>query len=500
MRRLSTDVLAGATSSFVTLLAAIAATPLYLRVLGAEAFGVVGFVLSLQAALLVLDGGVALFAIRAIAQNKNESARRATANLVHGLARVSWYAAVAIVGLIALSATSLAQRWLKLGDLQPAYVAQSLVLAGVAIGARWPLGLYQGVLTGSHQIVAVSFVNALMIVLSTGGGVALMVWFVPDLRVLFAWLAAASLTQVFWCRGLARRALGAGQAPAKGEVLQFYRLSAAAGWLGLVGLLLMQVDKVVLSKVLPVGMFGYYVIAATMASGLYALVTPVFNVLYPRFAVLALEPGRVELRRLYRSSTLALATLVFPIAAALAFFADSILLLWTRDSVAAQAASSVVKLLALGTALHGIMFVAFALKLACGASKLALAIGVTLLAVSFPAIVVAGVLGGGTGAAAAWLMLNLAYLVGGSALTHWRLLPGMGYRWLVNDVAPPAALALGLAYGAAWWSGANGWSAGARTALSAVVVVACWVLMSCASRRLRHGLAAQWPRKSAGPR
>jgi len=498
MRRLSIDVLAGATSSFIALLAAIAATPIYLRVLGAEAFGVLGFFFSLQAALLVLDGGVALLVTRLVAQRKDDPAGRATANLVYGLARLSWYLAAAIIGLVALSAGSLAQLWLNLDQLRPAYVAQALILAGVAIGARWPLGLYQGVLMGSQKMVALSVINAAMVLLSTGGGIAFVAWFAADLRVLFAWLAATSLMQVLWCRSLAREALGAGHAPAAGEVFQFYRVSAAAGWLGLVGLLLMQLDKLVLSKVLPVGMFGYYVIAATTASGLYALVTPIFNVLYPRLAILALEPEQVELRRVYRSSTLALATFVFPIAAVLAFFADSILLLWTRDSAAAQAASPVLRLLALGTALHGIMFVAFALKLACGASKLALAISLSLLAAFLPAIVLSSVLWGGVGAAGAWLVLNLTYLLAGSELTHRRLLPGLGHCWLTNDVIPPAVLALSVAYAAAWWSRADGWSAGERTALSAFLVVACWTFMVCTSSRLRHAVRAEWSRKTAG--
>lgn len=489
-KSLSTNVAAGAVSSFVSILAAVIATPLYLRMLGAEAFGVLGFVLSLQAAILALDGGLAVSATRAVAQGQAELTRRSTADLMHGLAQASWCMALAVAGLMALLASSLAGQWLNLLELPTAYVAQSLAVAGVAIGVRWPLALYQAILIGSQKLVALSALNVSMTVLSTGGAVALMVLEGPDLRLLFAWLAAVALVQVLSCRSLARQALGAGRSPPKGEVKRFFRLSAAAGWLGVVGLLLMQVDKVVLSRMLPAGQFGYYVMATLMASALYGLVMPVFNVLYPRFAVLASAPDSTDLSRLYRDSTLALATLLFPLAAVLAFFADSILLLWTGDPAAVRAASSSVMLLALATAIHGVMFVPYALKLACGASRLALMISATLLAFSLPATIVAAARWGGPGAAAVWLVLNLLYMIAGSIVTHRRLMPALGHRWLIWDVAPPALLSIGSAYVLAAWTESGGWSAAQRVAAGTVLVVACWVLIGCGSTRLRIGVHA----------
>lgn len=484
-KSLSANVIAGAISSLVSILTAIAATPLYLKFLGAEGFGVLGFALSLQAALLALDGGIAVSATRVVAQSREEQALRTTADLMFGLARVSWCVALAICSLVALLGSVIASRWLNLVELPPEYVAQSLMLAGISIGVRWPLALYQGVLIGSQRLVSLSVLNVFMMLMTTAGAIAMMVWLAPDLRALFGWMAASGLIQVFWCRSLARRVLGAGRMPPSGEVLRFFRLSAAAGWLGVVGLLLMQVDKAVLSRVLPLGLFGYYVMAAMIVGGLYALVTPVFNVLYPRFAVLASNGDATDLRRLYRDSSLALATLLFPVAAALAFFADSIILLWTRNPAAVENGAPIVKLLALATALHGIMFVPYALKLACGASRLALVIGASLLVISLPAIIVAALHWGATGAAGAWLALSLCYIVIGSMLTHRRLLPGLAHRWLLEDVAPPALLSLGAVFTIAWWTHHAAWNAPARAATAAMLVIACWALMACASSRLR---------------
>jgi O-antigen/teichoic acid export membrane protein len=484
-KSLSTNVTAGAISSLVSILAAVIATPLYLRILGAEAFGVLGFVLSLQAAILALDAGLAVSATRAVAQAQTGAAGRSTTDLMYGLARASWYIAFIIAGTLALLASSLAASWLNLFELPEAHVAQSLAIASIAIGARWPLALYQGILTGAQRLVALSAVNILMTVLSTGGAVVLMLILGPDLRVLFAWFAGAALVQVLWCRQLALQALGDGRLPARGAVRAFFRASAAAGWLGLVGLLLMQIDKVVLSKMLPASQFGYYVMAGMVAGALYGLVMPVFNVLYPRFATLASMADTSDLRRLYRDSSLAVSTLLFPLAAVLAFFGDSVLLLWTGDPVAAQAASPILMMLALGSAVHGVMFLPYALKLACGASRLALGIGLTLLLLSLPAMIAAAARWGGTGAAGAWLTLTVFYLVAGSAVTHIRLMPGLGNKWLLFDVAPPALLSLISAYAVAMWTTSHAWSAGHRAMAASALVICCWVLVACSSTRLR---------------
>jgi O-antigen/teichoic acid export membrane protein len=415
LRRLGANVMAGAAGSFAALLAALVSAPIFLRLLGSEAFGVLGFVLALQAALLVLDGGVAISATRAVAQASNPSSHGRVADLLYGLARINWCVAALSAMAIALLAPVLAERWLNLVMLPTAYVSQSLAVAGVAIAARWPLAVYQAIVRGSQQEVRLTVINVSMTLISTAGAIAVLVLYAPDLRALFAWLAVTALAHALWCRRAAIGAIGRGTAPPKGEVPRFYRQSAAAGWLGLVGLLLMQMDKVVLSRVLTVDVFGYYVLASMVAGALYAIVTPFFHAVYPRLSALAAQADSGGLERLYRGSSLALAALIFPIAATLAFFAESVLLLWTGDGAAAAAAGPVVMLLALGTALHGVMFIPYALKLACGASKLALAIGVILLAISLPAAVLAATRWGAPGAAAAWLVLNLIYLVLGTA-------------------------------------------------------------------------------------
>jgi len=484
--RAGVHILAGAASSALTVIAAIVAMPLYLRFLGAEAFGVLGFIFALQAAVLALDAGLGLSVTRGVAQAQEADAAREMTSLVWGLSRAAWGIAVAIGAGMMLLSPFLVNEWLNLGHLSRGQAAQAMMLAGAAIALRWPIALYQGALIGAQRITAVGVLNILATIAGTAGAVALAVA-LHDLRWVMAWLVAAALAHVLAFRRLVLLTLGTSPGASRASLGSFFRQASATGWLGLVGLLLTQVDKVVLSRMLSVERFGYYIMASLMASSLYALVTPVFNVAYPQLARAA-GGSRVILEQSYRRVSLMLAALVFPVAAALGMFGGSILLVWTGDATAARVGAPVVLMLAFGTALHGTMFMPYALKLSLGASRLALAIAVTVLLLSLPIMILATLAWGANGAAAAWLGLHASYLVAGSAVTHRLLLPGLAWRWLLFDVGGPLLVSLAVAVAANLLARSQAWPAQGQVAVAALSVMACWGLLAACSGRLRLGV------------
>ena len=74
-------------------------------------------------------------------------------------------------------------------------------------------------------------------------------------------------------------------------------------------------------------------------------------------------------------------------------------------------------------------------------------INATLLIVFVPLLVLLSVRFGIAGAAAAWAILNLLYLFLGTWLTHRKLLPGIGPRWLGGDVGVPLMVSLAIVGG-----------------------------------------------------
>ena len=59
--------------------------------------------------------------------------------------------------------------------------------------------------------------------------------------------------------------------------------------IAITGAVLMHLDKLILSRLLPLEIFGHYSVAATVARGLYVLITPVFSAYFPRLSSLAAQ-------------------------------------------------------------------------------------------------------------------------------------------------------------------------------------------------------------------
>jgi len=127
----------------------------------------------------------------------------------------------------------------------------------------------------------------------------------------------------------------------------------------------------------------------------------------------------------------------------LTVFAEDLVHIWTGNPQIASSVAPIISLLAVGSALHGVMHFPYALQLAYGMTRLPLTINTILMVVLVPLILFFSLAYGALGAAMAWLVLHLFYVLLGSWLTHRSLLKGVGARWLLQDVGIPLALSFG---------------------------------------------------------
>jgi O-antigen/teichoic acid export membrane protein len=211
--------------------------------------------------------------------------------------------------------------------------------------------------------------------------------------------------------------------------------------IALATIVLTQLDKILLSRTLTLDDFGRYTLAGVIASGLYLLLTPMFNVIYPRMSTLVARNDTGSLLATYRNGTLILSSLLFPLVIFAALYSQELLQLWTGNAELAALVAPVASLLLAGTALGGVMHFPYALQLAYGEARMPLFISCTLTVVMAPLTIVLSLRYGAAGGATAWFVMNLLYLFFGTWITHRKLLPNEGPRWIVRDVAVPCATA-----------------------------------------------------------
>lgn len=483
---LGRNLLAGLASSLGTTAIGLVAVPLYLRYLGIEAYGVIGFFATLQAVLQVLDLGLGPTLNREVARFGAAGDLPAAGRLLHTLAVISWGMALVAAVLVAAASPWLAAGWLRADAASAPGVARALALMGLVIASRWPVSIYAAALMGAQRVALVSVYALGAAAAANLGAVAVLASVAPTLEAFFLWQAAASFGHVLLLRHAAWRGLG-GRAAGfdRSELRRVWRFSAGMTGVAAYAAAFSQVDKIVLSRTLSLREFGGYALASVVAGAMYLPVTPVHNAVFPRFAALVMSGEEAALAQLYRRATRLLGSFTFPLAAWLALCGTDLVAVWTRDADIAGAAGPVLALLAAGSALHGVMFLPYALQLAHGKTRLPLLVATILLAVLVPLVVVLSLRLGAPGGALAWLLVHALYVLLGTWLTHRVLLRGIGASWLAREVGTP--LALSAATGLVGWKLLSevGWSPWARLTIGAGLAAAAAAASLATSSGLR---------------
>jgi O-antigen/teichoic acid export membrane protein len=429
-------------------LLALVCFPIYLRLLdNMGAVGLLGVYATLQTALIYFDPGWSTTLNRELARRSLEAdSGQAMRNLLRTLEVVCWGLALVVAVVVVMSAPFLAAHWLHSQELTTQTVQRAVALMGVALLFLLPSKLYAGGLLGLQHQVLLSALLFVLIGIRYAGSVLALWWSTGDVTAFFLWHAVAWALQALVLGVALWVSLPGAPARARFDRIQLRGVSRFAAGMGVVSatlLLYTQLDRVILSRFLDA--FGYYVTAAMVAATLLCFSEPIFAAVFPRFTQLFVLGEQRALSDLYHGGCQLLAALVLPVTSVVAFFAPELLLLWSRDAGVTERAAPVLRLLMPGMAVYILSRLPYALQLAAGWTRLALAVNVAGIVVLGPLLFVAALRYGAVGAAAAFLGVNAAYTLASVVLMHRRLLPGQRAYWLVQDVGVPLSASLAAA-------------------------------------------------------
>ena len=421
----------------------LAFVPLYIRYLGMEAYGLIGLFALMQAWLGLLDMGMTPTLGREMARfTAGARSAQSIRNLLRSLEIVCFSVAIAI-GIVVWAASGwLASDWLKADRLSAGVVQSAIAVMALVIALRFVEALYRGALFGLQRQVWFNAVNAAIATLRGVGAIVVLAGISTTIEAFFLWQAFVSLISVIVIAAGVHSSLPRTDIPARLSLKALHEIRGfAGGMLGiaLLSLLLTQVDKVLLSRLLTLEAFGKYTLAATVAGTLYLVVTPITAALYPRLVELASDNDGGELASVYQRGAQLVTALTAPAALLLALFGDGVLFAWTGNAGLAHSAGPLLSALACGTFLNGLMYMPYQLQLAHGWTSLALKVNAVAVAVLVPAIFWIVPAYGAIGAAWVWIALNAVYVIVSIDLMHRRLLPAEKSRWYLSGIASPLA-------------------------------------------------------------
>lgn len=422
--------------------------PLYIHYLGMESYGLIGFFGVLQGVFALLDLGLSATLNRELASASGASGHDSEKHhLVRTLEVIYWLVAL-VAGLgIVLLAPWIAGNWFRNSELPLDTIRSAIALMGITLVFQAPYAFYLGGLMGLQQQVLASLYSSVCATLRPLGAIGLLMTVKPTLEVFFAWQAGISLVAVLGIRALLRRTLGPTKAPPRFQMAtlhKVWRFAVGMSGISFLNILLLNLDKIILSRILTLTDFGYYSLASTIAAIIFRLSGPVFSSGFPRLTQVASQGNEDALSGLYHQLNQVVSVLVFPAVSILGLFAPELLLAWTRKPEIVSNTVPLLRLLLIGNLVNSSQLLPLALQYAFGWTRLALMQSLGAAALLIPMLYVATLSWGAVGAAAAWSGVNLLSFVIGILFMHKRLLPKEFVPWAVRDIALPLMGAMGM--------------------------------------------------------
>ena len=424
----------------------LAFVPLYIKFMGVEAYGLIGIFATLLGLFALLDMGLGATLTREMARLSALPGReQEMRDLVRSLETIYWGIAVLIGLIVMVIAPFLANNWVKASKLSPEAIEQAIRIMGFAMALQWPASFYTGGLMGIQKQVLLNFITSGMSTLR-GAGAVLILWLgSPTVQAYFSWPIVLSMMNTgllafsLW-RNLPRS--GKNAVFNKTLLAGVWRFAAGMTGISILSTALTQVDKVILSRMLSLEMFGYYSLVGLVAMTIYRITGPVFSAVYPKLTQLSAIADRDGLILLYHKSCQLMSVLILPFAVMVALFSYEIMLLWTRNPATAENCRLLLSVVIAGTALNGLMHIPYALQLAHAWTKLSLYVNLISVFILVPLIVYLTRHYGAVGGASAWVILNAGYVLVSTPVMYKYLLPTEKWRWYREDVGVPLSVSL----------------------------------------------------------
>jgi O-antigen/teichoic acid export membrane protein len=460
------NILANYVGQLYATLIGILLVPQYVRYMGVEAYGLVGFYTMLQGWFMLLDMGLTPTLGRETARfNGGAIGALELRRLLRAFEGM--FLVLGAVGALVLivSAAPLAERWLTVQRLDVVEVQRAIMLMAMIVALRWICGLYRGAVTGFERIVWLSGFNVTIATLRFVLVIPFLIYVGSTPSHFFAFQLSIATLEAAVLIGKTYRLLPSVEFPGRigwswQPVRSVWRFALSAAFTSLIWVLVTQTDKLILSGLIPLTDYAYFTLAVLVASGITVLSSPITSVILPRLTKLNAQGDEAGLVLLYRGATQMVTVIAVPIVLVLAFFPSQVLTAWTGQPEVAASAAPVLTLYAVGNGILALAAFPYYLQVARGELTLHVVGNVLFVLLFVPLLLWAVSNFGMIGAGYAWIIANLLPFLVWLPIVHRRYLAGLHFAWLKKDIGAIVvlpAISAGLVLRLVDWPSTRGW-------------------------------------------
>ncbi|GAP21753.1 lipopolysaccharide biosynthesis protein [Leptolinea tardivitalis] len=416
------------------------ATPLLIKILGIESYGLIGFYTTLYGLINLLDFGISPTINRELARySVDQTQENRGRDLVRTLEIGYWIIGILLGVLVFFGAPIIAEKWLQSKNLSIDTLIHSIRLMGFLIVLEWPITFYQGCLLGLQRHIRLNLINIVNSLLKFGGALLILTYVSPTIDTFFSWQLGVSTLQItllvisVWLYLPAKQ----GNPVFDLKLLEnIWKFALSLNIISFLGLVISQIDQIFVSHNYNLEIFGFYNIALMINSGLSIVVSPINLTYFPRFSALVAQKDKDTFNRTYHQACQLVSAAVLPIATVGILFSRPIILVWTGDPQVADHASTITSIVLAGTLLNALIGIPYQAQVAHGWTRLALWSNVICIPLVLLLVFLFNSIFGVTGVAAVRVVYGVIGLCIVIFIMYRYILIGELKPWILNDILP----------------------------------------------------------------
>ena len=445
---LHTNILANFFGGFLRIFLSIIFVPIYIHYLGIESYGLIGFYAMLQGSISVLELGLSRACTREFAINSQSGHTdyKKMQDVLRSLEIVYWLVALSLGIILAFFSPIISRYWINSSQYKPEELIGILKILSWSVAIRWPIGVYTSALLGLQQHLKVNILQTLQSTFTGLGSILILQYWKADIFTFFYWQLIFGLISVVTFAYLAWKNLPCSVLRARfymPVLKKIWSFSRGIRLNAVLGTIQSQSDKIILSAILPLKIFGYYVLASTIAQALIMIASAFSTSVFPRFSQMT-KTGHInsDVFVLYRLVSQYVGCIIIPLGLTIAFFPQELLYSYTGNTDLSKHASSLLTVLIIATIFHASGAVPYAFQMASGSTHLSVYMNAINLVWRIPSTIYFSYHYGSIGAAYIYLLGSSIHFLLVTFLIYRNLTMNGWWHWLLNAMIWPLALTL----------------------------------------------------------
>jgi len=443
MNSLKKNIIFNYIGQFYVMFIGIFMLPFYLKYLGSESYGLVGFFTVITSIMMLLDMGLSSTLAREAARLKNKNSDIYQLRVILKSIEVVIFIITTILFFtIYFSSSWITTNWLQSTNMDIQIVQNCIKLMGFMLAIRWFVGLHQGVVIGLEQQVWLNLYKMIINTLKFIGGLILIIYISNDIFYFFIYQTFISIIEFIILRKKVYTELSIAQLikPSLQELKRIAPFALSIAYTSVLWAFYSQFDKLLLSHYISLKEYGYLALVVAIQGAIMQFSGPLSRAIQPRMVSLLSNNKEEEMLLLYSKSTRLISTIMSSVVGIVVAFSYELLYSWSGDIEASLWASPILFWFAIGNGILAISAFRYYLQYAHGNMKYQNRFNTFSPFISVSLIFYAVSNYGAYGASITWFSIHLTTFLLWTPYIHSKFAPGIHLKWILKDILPPVLL------------------------------------------------------------